>query len=163
MLAGYRTFSVTALLCSLLIAVAPALGGEDDAVSDAIKELQGRWTMDQKLPNGTTVRVEKEVKDRFETLRVYDAQNQLTYSHQVEFTIKVVEGHRIFAWSNGAVTFGPQRGEAKADGRYTYSLKGDKWYCVHGLAMGDPRPVSAEVYNRVKDDPAAKPAEEPKP
>lgn len=117
----------------------------------AIKELQGRWERDAKLPNGALLHIEKEVVGQSEIVRTFDGERRLVEAHQVDFDVEITAGHRLFLWKNGSVIDGPNKGQPMRDGRYAYSVKNGRWFCVHGLEQGDPRPLAVEVWTRVEN------------
>lgn len=116
------------------------------ARADDLDTLQGTW--ESKITaDGKEYRVEKTIDGQQETVRTFDGA-ALLRTHVVEFELKTDGDVKIFRWKNGAVTAGPQQGQALADGAFIYRLEKDKWTGVFGVLRDETGPIYAQVFTR---------------
>ena len=112
-----------------------------------LEDLQGAWetTFEQ---NGKTYRAVKTIKDRNESVEVYDGQT-LMKKHDVEFEVKDDGEVKTLKYRNGRITFGAGSPAKLPDGKYIYRLDKDNWVGIFGALSADTGPVYMQTFKRV--------------
>ena len=118
-----------------------AYGGDLD-------DLQGKWetTFEQ---NGRSYRAVKTIKNRTETVEVFDGE-MLMKRHSVEFDLNDDGEVKTLTYKNGQITFGAGSPAKLPDGKYIYRLEKDIWIGVFGALSKDTGPVYLQTFKRTK-------------
>jgi len=126
----------------LMAAFAPSCANAGD-----LDSLQGAWetTFEQ---NGKTYRAVKTIKERNESVEVYDGQT-LMKKHEVEFELKDDGEVKTLTYRNGRITFGAGSPAKLPDGKYIYRLDKDNWVGIFGTLSTDTGPVYIQTFKRV--------------
>lgn len=124
---------------------------EKDKPRDELALLQGRWSMTTRSPDGKPMRIEKEVKDRHETVTVFGPDEKVRYAFEGDFTLDKIGRARVFTWTNRVTTVGPRKGRAMPNGGYVYTVREGHWVGALGLLEDDPLPLRLEIFERAKD------------
>ena len=130
------------VLFVLMALLAPSRGNAGD-----LESLQGAWetTFEQ---NGKTYRAVKTIKERNESVEVYDGQT-LMKKHEVEFELKDDGEVKTLTYRNGRITFGAGSPAKLPDGKYIYRLDKDNWVGIFGALSTDTGPVYMQTFKRV--------------
>lgn len=134
------------VVCLLMLSVLnPCRGAEQD---EDLAALQGKWVQTRADAQGAVLRIEKTVQGQCETTRLFDPEGRVTQVQSSEFRLERSGKLRLLHWSQAQVLEGPRKGARIPDGTAVYTLNGERWTSVIGLAEGDPFTVHVEVWTR---------------
>jgi len=123
---------------------------QEDAVSEDLAKLQGRWELTRRVGN-RTLRSVKVIEGNKTRLTRFDENGASYWAHTSTFKIEIADNVRIFTFFNLEVTAGPSKGrKSKERSSYIYKIVHDNFVEARGLLVGqeeeEPRIV---IWKRV--------------
>ena len=92
-------------------------------------------------------------------LTTYDPNRVPIYSHRSEYKIDESKNTYVFRFWNKTILSGPNAGaNIKGESAYLFRIENDRFIEVHGMMKGDSGKPSLKIWERLKENPIAKPA-----